>query len=316
PKGCTPPENLLGSVPKDARRADMLLLGCSDARHALFTLWVHGSECARERLRCASEATVTQKKPNPNPNLELFQPLRTLRFTLNDREPACLARVLLLLQLFMDSHEQLVKACALRASAQQREAYATRIALCFNAYYNVYVDSATLSTLQGAARNLLEASVSTASWGLSRVGSISHVAGHKTLDCLRSIWYVYADTSILQFKPKKTLDTERNLLHQQNASAMTNMSAAFLGGEGPGLAAAKSMEWGPQVTGIHHRYQKWGYLDPFPVLTGAAKSHNKYYTKTNPAMICTEHQELDFELHYTCNPLSAFHQDAVWLNLK
>ncbi|CAN0072403.1 unnamed protein product, partial [Hapterophycus canaliculatus] len=37
--GCTPPEYLLGGVPKDARRADVLLLGCSDARHALFTLW-------------------------------------------------------------------------------------------------------------------------------------------------------------------------------------------------------------------------------------------------------------------------------------
>ena len=27
--------------------------------------------------------------------------------------------------------------------------------------------------------------------------------------CLRSIWYIYADTSILQLKPKKALDTER-----------------------------------------------------------------------------------------------------------
>lgn len=49
------------------------------------------------------------------------------------------------------------------------------------------------------------------------------------------------------------------------------MSTPFLGGEGPGLAAAKSMKWGPQVAGIHNRYQKWGYLDPFPVLTGSAK---------------------------------------------
>lgn len=31
------------------------------------------------------------------------------------------------------------------------------------------------------------------------------------------------------------------------------------------------MEWGPQVTGIHHQYQKWGCLDPFPVLTGSAQ---------------------------------------------
>ena len=31
------------------------------------------------------------------------------------------------------------------------------------------------------------------------------------------------------------------------------------------------MEWGPQVTGIHHRYQKWGFLDPFPALRGGAK---------------------------------------------
>ena len=52
--------------------------------------------------------------------------------------------------LYLHSHPFVVKveACALRASVQQREAYATRIALCFNAYYNVYVDSATLSTLQ------------------------------------------------------------------------------------------------------------------------------------------------------------------------
>lgn len=89
----------------DARRADMLLLGCSDARHALFTLWTYGSECSRERGRwdgLTSEERRQQNQQHPDG-------LRTLRFTMNDREPACLARVLLLLQLFFDSHDDLVR---------------------------------------------------------------------------------------------------------------------------------------------------------------------------------------------------------------
>lgn len=73
----------------------MLLLGCSDARHVLFTLWVYASECSRRR---------GLGMPAPAGRL------RTLRFTLNDREPACLARVLLLLQLFLDSWDELVRA--------------------------------------------------------------------------------------------------------------------------------------------------------------------------------------------------------------
>lgn len=100
--GCTPPENLLGYIPKDARRADILLLGCSDARHALFTLWSHASECNRDRGRWEEEGIVG-RSGNPS------EALQTLRFTLNDREPACLARVLLLLQLFLQARDRLVK---------------------------------------------------------------------------------------------------------------------------------------------------------------------------------------------------------------
>lgn len=96
-EGCTPPENLLGCVPKGARRADILLLGCSDARHVLYTLWTYASECAT----AAGPEGGLGSLPRPDR-------LRVLRFTLNDREPACMARVLLLLQLFLDSRDALV----------------------------------------------------------------------------------------------------------------------------------------------------------------------------------------------------------------
>ncbi|CAM9594174.1 unnamed protein product, partial [Sphacelaria rigidula] len=138
--GCTPPENLIGWLPKDAQRADILLLGCSDARHVLYTLWAYASECA-EIASAGSNGAGLGSLPRPGS-------LRVLRFTLNDREPACMARVLLLLQMFLDSKETLVAACNTAASPQQLAAYAARIGVCFNAYYNVYVDHAVLDAVQ------------------------------------------------------------------------------------------------------------------------------------------------------------------------
>lgn len=41
-----------------------------------------------------------------------------------------------------------VQACLPGASPKQRDAYSARIALCFNAYYNIYVDNATLHAMQ------------------------------------------------------------------------------------------------------------------------------------------------------------------------
>lgn len=86
----------------------MLLLGCSDARHALFTLWTYGSECNRERERVDRLGPGATAAADASSGEE-GSSLRVLRFTLNDREPACLARVLLLLQLFFDSHGELVR---------------------------------------------------------------------------------------------------------------------------------------------------------------------------------------------------------------
>ncbi|CAN0454568.1 unnamed protein product, partial [Ectocarpus sp. 12 AP-2014] len=310
--GCTPPEYLLGGVPMDARRADMLLLGCSDARHALFTLWTYGSECSRERGRwdgLSPEERRQQNQQHPDG-------LRTLRFTMNDREPACLARVLLLLQLFCNSHDALLRACSPDASPEQLGAYSAKIALCFNAYYNIYVDNDTLQATQAAANQLLEASASPASWSMSPVGSIAHIAGRSTLNRLRCMWYVYADTSIVQIKPKKQLDKERKTHHDRTVFPSRNASPILLTGEGPGIAAPKAMEWGTEMTGIHRQYQSWGYLDPFPVLRDGARSDRKYYTKTNPAVVATDHEELDYQVHHNCNPLSAFHHDDVWLPFK
>lgn len=90
----------------------MLLLGCSDARHALFTLWTYGSECNRERRRwhrLAAEERIKLQQQRRQREGSVDDSLRTLRFTLNDREPACLARVLLLLQLFFNSSRELVR---------------------------------------------------------------------------------------------------------------------------------------------------------------------------------------------------------------
>ncbi|CAM9285124.1 unnamed protein product [Scytosiphon promiscuus] len=316
PYGCTPPEYLLGGVPLDARRADMLLLGCSDARHALFTLWTYGSECTRERRRWDRLGTEEriQLQQQQQRDGSVRASIQTLRFTLNDREPACLARVLLLLQLFLGSQRELLDACAPNASPGQRDAYSVRIALCFNAYYNIYVDNTTLNATRAAAEELLEASATPEAWSRSSIGSIAHIAGRNTLNRLRCMWYVYADTGIAKMKPKKVLDKERKTHHDRVVFPSKNASPILLTGEGPGIAAPKAMEWGTEMIGIHRQYQSWGFLDPFPILREGARSDRKfYYTKTNPAMVATDHQDLDFQVHHNCNPLSAFHHDDVWL---
>lgn len=41
-----------------------------------------------------------------------------------------------------------MKACSPDATPEHRDAYSARIALCFNAYYNIYVDNATLHVMQ------------------------------------------------------------------------------------------------------------------------------------------------------------------------
>lgn len=41
-----------------------------------------------------------------------------------------------------------LRACSPNASPDQRDAYSTQVALCFNAYYNIYVDNATLQATQ------------------------------------------------------------------------------------------------------------------------------------------------------------------------
>ncbi|CAM9663199.1 unnamed protein product, partial [Hapterophycus canaliculatus] len=207
-------------------------------------------------------------------------------------------------------------ACSPNASPRQRDAYSAQIALCFNAYYNIYVDNTTLYATQTAAKDLLEASATPEAWRRSAIGSIAHVAGRNTLNRLRCMWYVYADTGIAQMKPKKALDKERKIHHDRTVFPSKNTSPILLTGEGPGIAAPKATEWGTEMTGIHRQYQSWGYLDPFPVLREGARSDRKYYTKTNPAMVATDHQELDFEVHHNCNPLSAFHHDDVWLSFQ
>lgn len=41
-----------------------------------------------------------------------------------------------------------LRACSPDASPEQLDAYSAKIALCFNAYYNIYVDNATLQATQ------------------------------------------------------------------------------------------------------------------------------------------------------------------------
>lgn len=127
-------------MPKDARRADMLLLGCSDARHALYTLWTYGSECNRERGRWDSlgaedrrhhQQQQQQQQQGSSAAALADGSLRTLRFTLNDREPACLARVLLLLQLFSNSYEELVRRGGREGGRERAERDRKEIGMCF-----------------------------------------------------------------------------------------------------------------------------------------------------------------------------------------
>ena len=52
-------------------------------------------------------------------------------------------------------------------------------------------------------------------------------------------------------------------LHHERTVPNKNLSERILHGEGPGVAAYLSLGWGAEMTGIHHQYHIWGYVDPF-----------------------------------------------------
>lgn len=60
------------------------------------------------------------------------------------------------------------------------------------------------------------------------------------------------------------------------------MSPKILTGDGPGVAAALSVDWSAELTGLHREYQTWGYVDPFRELP---KSFNSRWDLNS---VCTE----------------------------
>lgn len=60
--------------------------------------------------------------------------------------PPPLVLVTVWLFVFFCVHQ--LRACSPDASPEQLDAYSAKIALCFNAYYNIYVDNATLQATQ------------------------------------------------------------------------------------------------------------------------------------------------------------------------
>ncbi|OJT01820.1 hypothetical protein TRAPUB_7727 [Trametes pubescens] len=146
--------------------ADILLLGCGDPRHVLYTVFSESDDC---------EFPVVNE---PHPKLVISDQLsvstvsRKLDFTCCDIDPSVLARNALLLSLVADNVPQ---------------------QMIWNIFYHLYLDQDSLSMLRSQCKKLVDASVSVASWRSSPYGVYLRVSTNHTLAELRRHWSLYID---------------------------------------------------------------------------------------------------------------------------
>lgn len=102
---------------------------------------------------------------------------------------------------------------------------------------------------------------------------------------LGSIPYRHLTIKRLLFLPSRY----RSDFHRRNVPKK-DLSPKILNGDGPGVAAALSVDWGAEMTGLHREYQTWGYFDPFRELP---KSFNSrwdidfcFYGRAYPCFSC------------------------------
>lgn len=232
--GNTPAVSLTRCLPQDVD-ASILLLGCGDVRHILYTAYTE------KGLREYLLPWIASHRSSANRETAL----RKLDITCCDIDDAIIARNVLLLTLIIDDNKT-VDSQALWAI-----------------YYDLYLDDASTHLLREHITTLLQHTGSLEEWGRSPFGTVIRFSDHATLVSARTMWTKYAEAMSTK---------EINRYHDSLKSARTkekkykedNWGKFFIPSGGaragapcgsrtwgdPELAAATNRYWETGVTGI------------------------------------------------------------------
>ncbi|KAG8706314.1 hypothetical protein FRC08_001136 [Ceratobasidium sp. 394] len=235
PLGNTPAVSLTRDL-SAAQPADILLLGCGDPRHILYT--------------CYADVVV--------PSADA----RKMNMTCCDKEPAVLARNILLFTLLED---------------------ATPIDTIWDIFYHFKINEQSLDVLVGQSELLCGYSRDIETWGRSPYGSFLAFLDSRSLSELRRYWKYYVDF--------RTLPTNRiDKLRLQHSKTFDSLRKDFTNNLSPSRSAGmQCMEAVDPLNNLFLEYWKNG-------TTSALASDIKHAVNLNPTFVYSSSGE-SFDPH-------------------
>ncbi|KAA1470752.1 hypothetical protein DENSPDRAFT_858545 [Dentipellis sp. KUC8613] len=230
---------------------DLLLLGCGDPRNVLFTIFCEPS-----------------------------QSVRKLDFTCCDKEPAVLARNVMLLSMIYDADE-----------------YTGDI---WNSFFHMYLSNASHAYLVGHCQKLVGYSENILRWNQSPYGSFLRMSTEYTLSELRRHWTLYADMHEL---PVDRLATLRSAFTKQAQSSSTMYYRILSSARSAGPLAIQAIE---ATSAQFKQYWKTGTTFSNPTDAAAATILNPTFSYSLAGEGCA--------VHYATDPLMPFHLAPVFGN--
>lgn len=271
PVGNTPAVCLTDTLPPEAD-ARVLLLGCGDIRNILCTAYNDaGSGTWAGGLLWLSGKETDSSLDN-----------RAIDFTCCDIEAEIIARNVVALTHIIcdkeDAHNQHV----------------------WNIYYHVFIDPATMATLQAHVKDLLDAARSFDEWHRSKYSTFIRFCDEGTFTAVVRLWKLYAT----QLSSDPAFTNLQNLLKDQWKAAQRHQHNRV--GHGVVLeglrAAAPVLESHTDTIKIYRTFWSTGTcLDD--------KKVTSKFTIANPMFGCFRGGLL---LHYGQSPLSGFHLAPVY----
>ncbi|KAF2839031.1 hypothetical protein M501DRAFT_756096 [Patellaria atrata CBS 101060] len=276
PFGNIPATNLLRDTAIDDTGAEieLLLLGCGDPRNILFSLYSQGDQCLAS----------------------------SYNFTCCDKEPAILARNIILLTLIADGHSN-------TTTVSSRKHNSVKHSSLWNIFYHVFIPESDLKLLQEQSAKLAELAVTSASWASSNYGNWIKFLDNDTLEHVRSFWTQYAETRYFTTAHKD--EFERQYRHEFKQTAIRTKSSLVLSGirsAGPHIEEA-----GERMSDCFKKYWATGVVagnrSDVMALGNGGKGH------VNPLIAFSSAGDGSFTLHYGLDPLLGFHLANAFDNL-
>ncbi|PSR79366.1 hypothetical protein BD289DRAFT_415658 [Coniella lustricola] len=273
PFGNTPAVDLTSSLPPEDD-ATILLLGCRDLRHILYTSSVQASP-------------------------ECIESSRKLDITYCDHDDATVG------SLGFPFPVHVCCPCLLTCSRVARNAFFLTLltsqdqtpspAVLWNLYHHLYLDDESCAVVQAHAQHLLKLSQSLAAWNDGPFAASVRFSEAATLASVQAIWTQYAahDAAQGQSKPQESVSRAGNISTEDDPKGELRYTVA--------RAAAPLGLQSLQDTDLTSTTQAWLATGTFSAKSGRNETPSPLFSALSPTGSITR------ILPPQCNPLSAFH---------